>query len=193
MNRAEYIETCKKQAEIYFRENEMIVGYIREEPYRSRPEGMTFTPSQVQTIRTLLDVTGGKLSTSIYLSFVEMLLPEEDSAGLTKESFEVMRREWKWRRSPKVGVVVAYKSNGKFYLGWSLCHPGDEWNRYLGLNKAISTSLEWNDLLDGEISGESPMPYAVSKCVKNMVSRMNKCFQRSGFLEEESKKYLELV
>jgi len=50
-------------------------------------------------------------------------------------------------RSAKIGVVIAYKENGKIYIGGSKCKTSvEKFNKAIGLNKAIKNATEYSSL-----------------------------------------------
>ncbi len=191
--REQYIEESKKLVHTYLKENGMIINYVREEPYRSRPEGMVFDKQQTDAVFTLLDVTGGVVSSKNYLTMLKVLLPE--NLQLTEDQFVVLRKEWKWKRSVKKGAIVAFMLNDILYLGWSLCDPQDEWNRYIGCAKAIKTACQWQDLLDDHVKGGCEIPHSVLPTLKKVVSRMARTLDegKSGEYTRLASQYQDVI
>jgi hypothetical protein len=191
--REQYIEESKNLIRSFLNESKMVINYVREEQYRSRPEGMVIDKQQADAVFTLLDVTGGVVSSKNCLTMLKVLLPE--SLQLTEDQFVVLRKEWKWKRSPMRGAVVAYTVDNNFYLGWSLCNPQDEWNRYIGCAKAIKTAIEWKDLLDDHIKGACEIPHSVLPTLKKVIFRMAKTLDggESGEYTRAASQYQDII
>lgn len=51
--------------------------------------------------------------------------------------FYVTHSSQKRKRKPVRGMFIGFRVHGQLYVGWSLCSPGDRWNKYVGAMHAF--------------------------------------------------------
>ena len=143
-----YVQECKKVAQTYFATKQMLVSYIRDVKYVPNRVSTKDYELQINGIKMLLNMTNGNISDKNGMLLLKSVLGEDASNKVTEAMFAAVRNKWNWKRSPVRGVVVAYQQDGKLYVGWSLCNPSDDWNRHIGIAKAIESSQVYEEVME---------------------------------------------
>lgn len=75
-----------------------------------------------------------------------------------------------------VGVVIAYKTDNKIYIGWSLCNTKvEKFDKQIGLYQATNRA----DLSEN-LSNLSVLPHSVRRTVGEMKERANRYFNKDN-------------
>lgn len=71
------------------------------------------------------------------------------------------------KRGRAKGVITLYKQEGELKIGWSLCNKLDQFNKLVGLNKALERSINVDDVL----SRPPEIPHTVKPLFERMLNR----------------------
>lgn len=176
-----YIEECKGLVHEYFRDNQLIVSYVRERKSKSR-QHIQFQEGQIDAIKAFLHVTNGVMTVIQSINILNMILPEDKKFPMkTKEekndsirAFESIYSHWNVKRSSVKGVVVAFTDGGQTKVGWSLCNNDDKFDRFIGIRKAISAA-EGIDTIEMKMKmhDEILTPHRICDVLENVIDRVN--------------------
>lgn len=158
-----YVKECQKLAQTYFNTKRMLVAYIRDVKYVPNKFSTKDYGLQINGIKMLLNMTNGHISDKNGMLLLKNLLGEDASSKVTEEMFALVRNKWNWKRSPVRGVVVAYQEDGELYVGWSLCNPLDDWNRHIGIAKAIESSQMYEEAMEAHKNAEQALQDHISQ------------------------------
>lgn len=180
--RSEYIEDCRRIVREHFdsQSKRMLVNYVRAK--RSRPiEGCN--AAQTQAIRGILNSFGDTLSVAVAQRLLEPILSGEDSfkdEAAFNKAFTSVRRNWRSRRSPIVGVVISINtgpSETDAVIGWSMCHPNDKFSRHVGIRKAIDHA-ESVRVVQKNLMNNKSIPHTMVPAIHEMMDRASRIYNK---------------
>ena len=153
----EYLDGLKEKAKQYFSEYGMRVIYFRK-GYVPFPKDVQISKEQREAFFSCLNQWFGNP-------------PDLTGFELSERELNVLLQEWKYKNSPPKGLVLAFKSPNKpsWQVGWSMCHDGDNWNRYVGIQRAIKSAVNAKDYDVENIE----VPHSVRPHLKRILSRID--------------------
>ena len=190
--REEHLAKCKEIALNHIHGKGLMVFYIR----KRKPNFLTKVPYELATeIKKVLDIFPD-MNEKAYAGYLNAKSddPAVEYAHDSEElkAFRTVRSVVQSKKSPLIGMIVAFKDGDDIKIGWSLCNigrdkpndaismleeftmggkPRDQFNRYEGMRRAIERAWPID-----VVSACIDLPHTCRPYVEQMIERAKKRF-----------------